>query len=232
MRVLIIEDEKSFATVLQDVLSKSYSVDVYSSGKQGFLMATRQVYDIILLDLGLPDIDGERVCIDMRRSGIKTPILVLSGRNALDEKIRLFDGGADDYLVKPVSIAEIQARIRALLRRPREIFIDETLKFDDLELNMNQRTVFRGTTKIELRRKEFELLGYLMRNSSRVVTREQIINSLWDNNADLYINTIDVHMMHLRDKIDRPFEQKLIKTIHGIGYKMESHQSSLSSARS
>ncbi len=231
VRILIIEDEVSLAKLLKEVLSKTYAVDVCSSGKEGFLMATQQVYDLIILDLGLPDIDGGDLCIDMRKSGIKTPILVLTGRNTLEDKLGLFNGGADDYIVKPASIAEIEARIRALLRRPREVLIEDTLNFDDLVLNTQRRTVFRGGVKIELRRKEFELLGYLMRNASRVVSREQIIDNLWDNDADFFINTIDVHIMHLRDKIDRPFENKLIKTIHGIGYTMESYPGSMSSAR-
>lgn len=232
MRVLIIEDEKPLASLLQKVLGKTYAVDAYSSGKEGLLMAARQVYDVIILDLGLPDVDGQEVCVSMRQAGIKTPILVLSGRSALNDKIGLFDGGADDYLVKPASIIEIKARIRALLRRPQEILVDDDINFDDLVLNTHYRTVSRGGIKIELRRKEFELLGYLMRNSSRVVTREQIISNVWDNNADFFINNIDVHIMHLRDKVDLPFDRKLIKTIHGVGYKMESHQKSLSSARS
>jgi len=232
MRILIIEDDKSLATILQKVLAKNYVVDICLSGKQGFLMAARQVYDLIILDLGLPDIDGKNVCLDIRKSGVKAPIFVLTGKNGLDDKVGLLNGGADDYLVKPASIAEIEARVRALLRRPPETLLEDTISFDDLVLNTNQRTAFRGDVKIELRRKEFDLLDYLVRNSYRVVTREQIINNLWDNRADFFINNIDVHIMHLRDKLDRPFDKKLIKTIHGVGYRMESHHGSLPSSRS
>lgn len=213
MRILIIEDEEKLTALLQDVLGKTYAVDVCLLGKQGLLMATNQVYDLIILGLGLPDIDGEDICTGIRKSGIKTPILILSDRDGLNDKVELFDGGADGYIIKSASIAEMEAHVRALLRRPHEVFIDDTLNFDDLVLNIHHRTVFREGIKIELRRKEFELLGYLMQNSSRVVTREQIVNNLWDNSADFFLNTIDVHIMHLRDKVDRPFERKLIKTI-------------------
>lgn len=232
MRVLVIEDSAPLATILGRALSKTYAVDTCASGQEGLQLAARKIYDAIILDLGLPDVDGSVVCSELRKSGVTTPILVLSGRSRLEDKIGLLDGGADDYVVKPASIAEILARLRALTRRPREGLVDDTLSFEDLTLNTGERTVFRGDVKIELRRKEFELLGYLMRNSSRVVTREQIINSLWNDNADFFINTIDVHIMHLRDKIDRPFKRKLIQTIHGVGYKMESHLGSLSSSRS
>ncbi len=229
MRILIIEDEVSLAKLLRGVLSKTYAVDVCSSGKEGLLMATSQDHDLIMLDLSLPDIDGKDVCIAIRQAAVKSPILVLTGRDALNDKLELLDAGADDYLVKPTSLAEVQARIRALLRRPQEVLIDDTLNVGDVVLDTHHRTVFRQGLKIELRRKEFELLGYLMQNVSRVVTREQIINSLWDNNAEFFLNTVDVHIMHLRDKVDRPFKQKLIKTIHGIGYKMEGYNGSLPS---
>lgn len=221
MRVLIIEDDQDMAAALKDMMKQHYAVDLAYTGEKGLNRLRTSEYDLILLDLILPDVDGIEVCKQIRDQNITTPILVLSGQLATEEKIKALDAGADDYLVKPYSSGELLARMRALFRRQTETLIPETLTTDGLTMNVTCHKVFRGEEEIHLRRKEFDILEYLLRNKGRVLTREMILNHVWNNDNEPFNNAIDVHIKYLRDKVDKPYGTTTVKTVHGYGYKIE-----------
>lgn len=222
-RLLIIDDDRGITTALSEALSSSYEIDVASSGKAGVYKTDQENYEAIVLDLNLPDIPGLSVCQQIRERGVTTPLLILSGETKVLTKINLLDAGANDYLTKPFSLGEFKARIRSLTRtNPTESAATKsTVKIDDLELNTVTREVFRGGMLIDLRRKEFAMLECLMVNAGNVVTRRALSRYAWHGEEDIWTNTIDVHIKHLRDKIDKPFNSNLIRTVHGIGYKLE-----------
>lgn len=179
-------------------------------------------YDALILDLGLPDIPGEKICMDLRERNVHTPILVLTGEDGLDSKVRLLDCGADDYLTKPFEAAELLARIKALVRRHTPNSSTSRLKIGDLIIDPKRRRVERAGIHIPLRRKEFDILEYLARNSGTIVTPAMILEHVWnDYGKDAWSNTVRVHIKHLRDKVDRPFDTQLIKTARGVGYVLE-----------
>lgn len=221
MRLLIIEDNQQIARGLKGGLKSAYAVDTVHTGQDGIRQTESVSYDAIILDLGLPDMDGSKVCKTLRANGVTVPILVLTAEISTATKVKLLDMGADDYVTKPFKLEEVGARLRALMRRAPQQTTSSRLVVGDLELDTGRRTVRRGGTDIVLRRKEFDLLEYLMRNQSRTVTRPMIVEHVWDMNEDLWTNVVDVHIKHLRDQIDRPFPDKLIKTVHGVGYKLE-----------
>lgn len=221
MRILIIEDNKSIAKTIRHVLKSYYAVDLAHGGKDGLNHAQATQYDVILLDLNLPDIGGEDVCKTIRKLKIDTPIIIISGKDQIADKISLLDMGADDYITKPFNLEELRARINVALRHPPNIMSSGVLNINDLALNPSARTVNRHNKNIELRRKEFDLLEYLMRNKGQTLTRTMILEHIWDMNENLWANVVDVHIKHLRDKIDRPVGSNLIKTVHGVGYKIE-----------
>lgn len=224
MRVLAIEDNRHVARALHHGLKSHYAIDVVLTGREGLLQAETTPYDVILLDLNLPDLSGEVICKSLRNQKITAPIIVVTGREDLQDKVNLLDLGADDYVTKPFRLEEVKARIRAALRRNTMQAPDQTLRVRDLELNPATRTVSRGDQSISLRRKEFDLLEYLMRNPGNTVSRGMIMNHIWDMNENLWANVVDVHIKHLRDKVDRPFSAKLIKTVHGVGYKIDNRE--------
>ncbi|MDB5184735.1 MAG: ompR [Candidatus Saccharibacteria bacterium] len=227
MRILLIEDDHGISLALRQALSTVYVMDIVDNGADGISSAARGGYDIILLDLNLPDMHGLEVCTQMRAKGVTAPILILTADTAVIRKIGLLDAGADDYLTKPFSLGELKARIRVLDRRqsqnrdntPRKLYLD------DLELDSVTHFVARAGKLIKLRRKEFAMLECLLQNSGAVVTREILAAHAWPENEDPWTNTIDVHIKYLRDKIDRPFGRPLIKTVHGLGYKIEAPRS-------
>jgi DNA-binding response OmpR family regulator len=221
MKILIIEDDKKFAQALKDQLKVEYAVDVARSAEEGEYHAKEYEYDIILLDIGLPDRDGITLCHDLRSQGVKAPILMLTGEFAIAKKIEALDRGADDYLVKPFNMAELQARVRALIRRKSHTIRSSILTLGDLSINVTDRTVKRGSKEIVLQRKEFQILEYFMRNPGKLITRGNLLEHVWDSEVDSVANIVDVHIKYLRDRIDRPFPKKLIKTIYGLGYKIE-----------
>ncbi|MEO5627712.1 MAG: response regulator transcription factor [Candidatus Saccharimonadales bacterium] len=220
-KVLVVEDNKSLAKSLKDWLSKHYEVMLVGSGGPAIIEATQNQYGVIVLDLGLPDMTGQDVCQTIRDRGIKTPILILTATDKVSSRVSLLDSGADDYLLKPFYVGELQARLRALLRRDGAAVAAHSLKVGDLTLDISRRQVKRGGQIIELRRKEFDILEYLMRNHGTVVTRTMIINNSWEAGADRWNNTVDVHIKYIRDKIDRPFKHKLLKTAYGVGYMID-----------
>ena len=209
------------AATLKEELEKDYLVEVSFSGEDGEYQAEVNACDLIILDLGLPDKNGLEVCRNIRIRRIQVPLLVLTGEYDVQTKVALFEAGADDYLIKPFNFAELKVRIRALLRRQQQVFISHVLSTQDLTLDLNKKIVKRGVTNISLRRKEFYLLEYLVRNAGNVVSRTMILDNVWESDCDSLTNIVDVHIKYLRDQIDRSFKKKLIKTVHGLGYKLE-----------
>jgi DNA-binding response OmpR family regulator len=225
MRVLIIDDDTTFTDTIKDFLKTSFTVDTAPNGTDGTYMAQVNVYDIIVLDIVLPDIDGIEVCRMIRSSNVKTPVIMLTGKDDVNYKVFSLDSGADDYLTKPFSSAELMARIRALLRRSPELLknsepFQNKLKAGDLVLDVKERLVWRSGEQIHLRRKEFDILELLLRRKGVVVSKECILESVWDLGLDVPSNTVEVHVSSLRKKIDKKFSRKLIKTIFGVGYKL------------
>ncbi|MBI4415052.1 MAG: response regulator transcription factor [Candidatus Kerfeldbacteria bacterium] len=223
MRILLIEDEQKIAFALKRGLERdSYAVDVITNGQEGMRRALVATYDLLVLDRLLPGIpDGLDICRAMRTQGRHEPVLVLTARDATHDRVAGLDSGADDYLVKPFSLEELKARIRALLRRPSRTS-ETILHVGDLELDPGAWEVRRQGRRIELSRKEFALLEYLMRNAGTVVTKDQMIKHVWDFDADILPNTVEAFIASLRGKIDRPFNASpLIHTVRGFGYRLQ-----------
>jgi two-component system, OmpR family, response regulator len=222
MRVLIIEDEHKIARALKKALEQeTYAVDVAYDGDEGYAMATTEPYDVAIIDRMLPGgHDGVSIVKAMRTEKIHTPVLLLTALGSVAERTTGLDAGADDYLVKPFALEELLARVRALIRRPTEQQAT-ILTAGDLSLDTVKYTVTRGDTPISLTSKEFALLEYLMRNQGRPISKEVIISHVWDYDADILPNTVEVYVKYLRNKVDAPFKQPLIHTVRGFGYKLE-----------
>jgi two-component system OmpR family response regulator len=221
MKLLLIEDNRSLADSLKRNLSKSFVIDAAQTGEEGLRQAVSGSYDVIVLDLHLPDTNGYDVCKAVRLAHISTPILILTAAADIPSRVALLNGGADDYVTKPFSIAELRARLGALLRRAPATYNANVLIVQDLIIDPGRRKVMREGVPILLRRKEFDILEYLVRNRGRAVTRAMIIDYAWDISKSSWHNTVDVHIKHLRDKIDRPYKTPLIKTAYGIGYMID-----------
>jgi len=221
MRLLVVEDEKKVASFIKKGLEEEgYVVDLAADGESGLRMALDQVHDLIVLDLHLPKKNGLRVLQELRAEKVNTPVLLLTVRAAIEDKVLGLDAGADDYLTKPFAFQELQARVRALLRRRAEAEAT-VLRVGDLTLDPARRLVFRGEEKIDLTLKEFTLLEYFMRNSGRVLTRTMIAERVWGYDFDPMTNVIDVYVNYLRKKIDAAQERKLIHTVRGVGYVLK-----------
>jgi DNA-binding response OmpR family regulator len=221
MKLLCIEDNVELVESLRQFLSLGSNIDSAVSGREGLALANKTNHDAIILDLGLPDISGLDVCLELRRANIQAPILILSGSQDANTKVALFEAGADDFLTKPFSVAELRARLFALLKRGnlatnnRHFYL---LKVGNLTLDPLSQKVERSGKPIKLRRKEFEILEYLMRNKDSIVTRSMIMDNVWDSGSSSWNSTINVHIKRMRDKVDRPYKRKLIKTAYGLGY--------------
>jgi len=221
MRVLVVEDEKKVASFIKKGLEEEgYAVDVAADGESGLQMALDRVHDLILLDIHLPKQNGLSILQELRRQKLATPVLLLTVRANIEDKVLGLDSGADDYLTKPFAFQELLARVRALLRRQSETK-QAVLRVADLVLDPGHRTVYRGTEKIELTGKEFSLLDYLMRNPGRVLTRTMIAEHVWNYDFDSMTNVIDVYVNYLRKKIDSDRQPKLIHTVRGVGYVLK-----------
>jgi DNA-binding response OmpR family regulator len=221
MRILIVEDDPDILASLKTSLeAESFAVDSAADGERGSYMARTNDYDVIILDNGLPKKDGCTVCTDIRAAGKETPIMILSVLADPEEKTRLLNAGADDYVAKPFSFRELTARIRALLRRPHALESD-VLECDDLVIDVRKQKVVRGKENVYLTRKEFSLLEYLMRNKGMVVSRGMIMEHVWDAASDPFSNTIEAHILNIRKKVDAVRKRKLIYTIPGRGYKID-----------
>ena len=224
MRILVVEDEHKIAAAIKKGLEQEhFAVDVAYTGTDGFDLASTEEYDMILLDLLLPGMDGIAVCRELRKKDIHIPILMLTAKGQIQDKVTGLDSGADDYLTKPFSFEELLARVRALSRRPKQS-LGTALQVGDLTLNPLEYRVVRGETPVPLSGKEFALLEYLMRHPGRIVSKEQIIAHVWDYDADVLPNTVEVYIKNLRSKIDSPFKKSppLIRTVRGFGYSIGS----------
>jgi len=222
MRILVIEDEHRIANSIKKGLEQeTYAVDVVYGGNDGFDLASTEDYDLIILDVMLPEMDGITICKELRKNHVHSPILMLTAKGQMHDKVEGLDCGADDYLTKPFAFEELLARIRALTRRPKTS-LSTILSVGNLHLNPNQFQVNRGKVPIKLSRKEFSLLEYLMRNVGKILSKNQIVSHVWNYDADILPNTVEVYVKKLRGKIDVPFkdEKPLIHTIRGFGYKI------------
>ena len=218
MRILLIEDETKIASFIRRGLREEhYTVDVADTGEKGLYTAEINPYDLIILDLMLPDRDGLTVCRELRKKQINTPVLMLTARNAVRDKVSGLDAGADDYLTKPFAFNELLARVRALLRR-QGTNKTTILKVADLEINQLTQKAHRNSKPINLTSKEYALLEFLMLNANQLVTRTMISEHVWQEDFDSFTNVIDVYINYLRKKIDQPTAKKLIHTIRGSGY--------------
>lgn len=220
MRILVVDDEKKIALGIKKALeSQKYAVDVCHDGIEALNMAEAIEYDLIILDRMLPGMDGVSIIKNLRSQNIYTPILLLTALGTVKDKTDGLDAGADDYLPKPFALDELLARVRAILRRPK-VKAEIILTVGDLSLNLNTHSVKRSNKDIILTNKEFSLLEFLMRNKNQPISKEQIITHVWNWDSDILPNNIEVYISYLRDKVDKPFSKKLIKTVRGVGYKI------------
>ena len=223
MRILVVEDEEKIAKSIKRALEmEHYAVDIESDGDEAFTMASTEPYDCIILDRMIPgSIDGLGVLIELRKANIKTPVLFLTALGTTEDIMDGLDEGGDDYMVKPFSIDELLARVRALIRRPKELN-EVVLRIGKLELNPNNSKVSYNGKNISLTSKEYATLEYLMRNPDRPLSKENIISHVWSFDDDILPNTVEVYIKYLREKIDKRFNVDIIKTIRGFGYQIDS----------
>jgi two-component system OmpR family response regulator len=222
MRALIIEDDRTIADFLARGLREAgFVVDHAADGEEGLEAAVTEAYDVAIVDLMLPRRDGLSVIDELRRRGRSTPVLILSARRSVDDRVRGLQAGGDDYLTKPFAFAELLARVQALIRRATGAAEPTRLSAGDLSLDLLTRKVQRGSQSIELRPREFALLEYLLRNAGRVVSKTSILSHVWGYNFDPSTNVVDVLVSRLRDRIDKPFPVKLLHTVRGVGYVLK-----------
>ena len=222
MRILVVEDDKKIASfVVNGFKQNGFAVDHARDGEEALALLRATPYDAAVLDIMLPKMDGLAVLQELRRAGVKTPVIVLSAKASVDDRIRGLQAGGDDYLTKPFAFSELLARVQALLRRSTQASEPMRLTVADLTLDLLTRDVVRGGKKIELQTREFALLEYLMRNAGRVVTKTMILEHIWDYSFDPQTNIVDVLVHRLRTKIDKDFPVKLIQTIRGVGYALK-----------
>ncbi len=224
MRILVVEDEIKLANAIKRALElQKHAVDVAYNGEDGLDLAIGEGFDLIILDLMLPKVDGLEICKQVRKEGIHTPVLILTAKGQINDKVKGLDVGADDYMVKPFSFEELFARVRALVRRsPRTD--NPVLKIKDLTLDPQTFKVKRDGKLVELSVKEFSILEYLLRHKNSVVTKDQIVNHVWDYDADVLPSTVEVHIKHLRDKLDTSSKPSIIRTVRGFGYEVKDEE--------
>lgn len=223
MKALVIDDDPRIVRRLQRILKDEYIVDIAESASSGEKLAYNSHYDIILLDLMLPDMDGLDLCSILKTNTKDIPIMIISDKNSVADIDRAFDKGADDYLMKPLNVRELKARMKALLRRvaKSEDLYSKTLTLRNLMFDRSRKALFYNEKRVALRKKEMQLIEFLMVNKGRVLTRGEILEHVWDADISVFTNTVDVHMKRLRDKIEKPFNEKYIETVHGLGYIIE-----------
>lgn len=225
MKLLVIEDDKKISDFVSRGLAEAgYGVDIASDGEAGLDWAAQGPYDLLIVDLMLPRLDGLSVIERLRSNGVNTPVLILSAKKSVDDRILGLQRGGDDYLTKPFSFSELLARCQALLRRASKTTITTQLSYDDIKLNLLNREVERSGKKIDLQSKEFSLLEYFLRNPGRVLTKTQILERIWGYNFDPQTNVVDVLVCRLRNKLDKDFNKKTIQTIRGVGYVLKETQ--------
>jgi len=221
LRILLIEDDREAARYLIKGLGESgYVVDHAEDGPRGLLLATSESYDALVVDRMLPGVDGLSVIEALRKNGKAMPVLILSAKGSVDDRVSGLRAGGDDYLVKPFAFAELLARLDALVRRSRPQAVETTLRLADLEMDLLARTVTRGGREVELKPREFRILEYLLRHAGQVVTRTMLLENVWDYSFDPQTNVVDVHMSRLRQKIDAGAAKPLLQTVRGAGYRL------------
>jgi two-component system OmpR family response regulator len=222
MRILLIEDDQKIASfIVKGLKAAGYAVDHASDGEEGLHLVLNEPYDVAIVDIMLPKLDGLKVIERMRREKVNTPVIILSAKGSVDDRVRGLQKGGDDYLTKPFAFSELLARVQALLRRASSASEPTRLAMGDLSIDLLTREVVRGGEKIELQPLEFSLLEYLMRHSGRVISKTMIMEHVWDYNFDPQTNVVEVRISRLRDKIDRGFDRKLIHTVRGVGYVLK-----------
>ena len=222
MRILIVEDDKEISAFIAGGLKQAgFSADSVFDGEEGLARAITEPYALIVLDLMLPKLDGLAMVERMRGKGVKTPVIILSAKRSVDDRINGLRAGGDDYLTKPFSFSELLARVQALIRRAGDIAEVSRLEAGELSLDLITREVRRGENKIELQAREFSLLEYLLRNAGRPVSKAMILENIWGYDFDPQTNVVDVLVCRLRDKLDKPFKEKFIQTIRGVGYVLK-----------
>ncbi len=228
MRILLVEDDVKIASfIMKGLQSAGYAVDHVSDGEEGLELALTQPYDTAIIDIMLPKRDGLSLIEHMRAQRINTPVMILSARESVDDRVKGLETGGDDYLTKPFAFSELLARVQALIRRAGGISDPTRLTLGDLSVNLLTREVARGGKNIVLQPLEFSLLEYLIRNAGRIVSKTMIMEHVWDYNFDPQTNVVEARISRLRDKVDRGFEQKLIHTVRGVGYVLKETQSLL-----
>jgi len=221
VKILVVEDEKKAAAYLRKGLAESgFVVDLAAEGEDGLQLARGGGYDLVVLDVMLPGRDGWSVLAELRRAGVQTPVLFLTAKDALGDRVKGLNLGADDYLVKPFAFSELLARVRSILRRG-PARRDETIRRSDLEIDLVRHRASRAGRKLDLTPKEFALLSFLVRRGGEVLSRTAIAEEVWDMNFDGGTNVVDVHVRRLRSKVDDPFDRKLIHTVRGMGYVLD-----------
>ena len=228
MQILIVEDEEKVANaVRQGLESEGYSVSVARTGEEGFFLVSNQNYDLLVLDVMLPGRDGVEILSALRKRDLSVPVLFLTSKDSVEDRVRGLDAGADDYLVKPFAFSELLARVRALTRRTQRVEAVSHLKLADLEMNVTGHSVSRADRELVLTAREFDLLEYLLRHQGGIVSREMLARDVWKENArhTPLDNVIDVHIARLRRKVDEPFKLKLLHTIRGVGFVLRAEAS-------
>ncbi|HEY7350505.1 MAG TPA: response regulator transcription factor [Ktedonobacterales bacterium] len=233
MHILVVEDERRLAALLRRMLSEErHAVDLAHDGRTGLNLALSDTYDVVILDLMLPDLDGLEICRQMRNHAVESAVLMLTARGAVEDRVNGLNVGADDYLVKPFAMAELLARVNALLRRRgRALNSGSQLRVGDLTLDLMRHEARRAGRMIELTAKEFALLEYLMRHPGQVLSRTQIIDHVWRYDLESLSNVVDLYIHYLRDKVDQGFARPLIKTVRGVGYKIEGAEKAIEATR-
>ena len=222
VRILLVEDDLKIASfIIKGLRATGYAVDHAADGEEGLHLALTEPYDTAIIDIMLPKLDGLALIERMRKEKVNTPVIILSARDSIDDRVKGLQTGGDDYLTKPFAFSELLARVQALIRRAGGISEATQLNVGDLSINLLTREVTRGGRKIELQPLEFSLLEYLMRNKGRIVSKTMIMEHVWDYNFDPQTNVVEVRISRLRDKIDRGFDKKLIHTVRGVGYVLK-----------
>lgn len=222
MRILLVEDDRQTALfIAKGLKQEGFAVDCSLDGEDGLHFALTEPYDVAVIDIMLPKLDGLALIDEMRRNGVRIPVIILSAKSSVDDRIKGLQAGGDDYLVKPFAFSELLARVHALIRRATRAEEPMTLSVSDLKMDMIRRKVFRKDREIDLQPKEFALLEYLMRNNGRIVSKTMISEHVWDYNFDPRTTVVESRICRLRDKVDRPFGNDLIHTIRGVGYVLE-----------
>ncbi len=221
MRILFVEDDPKLADyVVRGLQRQGHILELFADGREGLIAAIDKPFDVAILDRMVPGLDGLSVVKAMRASGVTTPVLFLTSMVGINDRVTGLKAGGDDYLVKPFALAELSARVEALGRRPTTRGEETVLRVGDLEMNLIDRSVRRGTTNIDLLQREFVLLEFLMRNAGKVVTRAMLLEQVWDLDFDPKTSVVETHLSRLRTKIDKPFAKPIIHTIRGIGYSL------------